>query len=78
MKTLTIANLKADFSSIMNDVRNGEEILVEYGKKREKVAIIVPYKKYIQKKRKVGILKGKASFNLDKNFKISDEELLSL
>jgi antitoxin (DNA-binding transcriptional repressor) of toxin-antitoxin stability system len=78
MKTLTIAHLKADFSSIINEVRNGEEILVEYGKKREKVAIIIPYKKYNRKKRKIGILKGKASFSLDKNFKISDEELLSL
>ncbi len=78
MKTLTVANLKADFSNVMDEVRRGEEIIIEYGKKREKVAVIIPYRKYNIKKRKLGILKGKASFSAGEDFKMTDEELLSL
>lgn len=78
MKTLTIANLKTKFSDIINEVRNGEEIIVEYGKKHEKVAVIIPYKNFKKKKRKVGILKGIASYEINGNFKISSEDLLNL
>lgn len=77
MKTLTIGNLKAQFSRVIEDIKHGEEITIAYGKKCEKLAVIVPISKFKTKKRKVGILKNKASFKL-KNFKITDEELLSL
>jgi antitoxin (DNA-binding transcriptional repressor) of toxin-antitoxin stability system len=78
MKTLTVANLKADFSNVLEDIKKGNEVIIEYGKKHEKLAVIIPYKKYARKKRKVGILKGKASFEITPNFKISDEELFNL
>ncbi len=76
MKTLTVGNLKANFSDVLEDIKNGEEIIVEFGKKHKKLAVIVPYKKFNKKKQKVGILKGKASFEIIGDFKISDEEFL--
>jgi antitoxin (DNA-binding transcriptional repressor) of toxin-antitoxin stability system len=78
MKTMTVANLKADFSSVVNDLRNGNEVVIEYGKRHEKLAVIVPYKNYKKNIRKVGILKGKASFKIKPDFKISGDELLNL
>jgi antitoxin (DNA-binding transcriptional repressor) of toxin-antitoxin stability system len=78
MKTLTVANLKANFSEVLKYIKSGEEVIIEFGKKHEKLAVIIPYKKYHNRKRKIGILKGKASFEIDSNFKISDEELLFL
>jgi antitoxin (DNA-binding transcriptional repressor) of toxin-antitoxin stability system len=81
MKTLTVGKLKSDFSNILNTVQNGEDIVIEYGRKHKKIAVIVPYQTYISKpkpKRKIGILKGKASFKIKKDFKITDEELLCL
>lgn len=78
MKALTVAHLKANFSDVITSVKKGEEIIIEYGKKHEKIAVIVPYKKYGQKKRKVGLLKGKASFTINDDFNISDEDLLTL
>ena len=78
MKTMTVANLKADFSSVIDDLKNGDEVIIEYGKRHEKLAVIVPYKKYKKSSRKIGILKGKASFQVNADFKMSDEDLLNL
>ena len=74
---MTVANLKAHFSSILKSLKKGEEIIIEYGKKHEKLGVIIPYKKYKPKKRKIGILPG-ASFEMSKNFKITTEEFISL
>ena len=44
MKTITVGELKAKFSEILELVRTQkEEIIIEYGKKRKKIAKIVPY-----------------------------------
>ncbi|MFW5879485.1 MAG: type II toxin-antitoxin system Phd/YefM family antitoxin [bacterium] len=79
MKTLQVGDLKRNFSEVLNDVKNGKEIGISYGKKHELVAVLVPVKKYYKKnKRKLGLLKDKASFEIKGNFKISDDELLNL
>ncbi len=78
MKTLTIGNLKSNFSHVINDVKQGRDVIIEYGKKHEKLAVIIPYKKWDRKKRKVGILKGKATYKIIGDFKITDEDLFSL
>ena len=75
---MTVANLKADFSSVVNDLKNGNVVVIEYGKRHEKLAVIVPYKNYKKNIRKVGILKGKASFKIRPDFTISGDELLNL
>lgn len=75
---MTVAHLKSQFSNVIDDLRRGEEITIEYGKRHQKIGVIVPYEKYKPLKRKIGILDNKASFKMQKNFKITDEELLSL
>ncbi len=77
MKTLQVADLKANFSEILEDVKKGEEITISFGRKKEKIAVIVPYSKYKKSmNRKLGILEGKASYEIPENFKFTDEEFL--
>ena len=78
MKTLQVANLKANFSEILEDVKKGEEITISYGRKKEKIAVIVPYSKCKKSmNRKLSILEGKASYEISENFKLTDEEFLN-
>ena len=79
MKTLQVGEFKSKFSKILQDVRHGEEIAVTYGKKKEKIAILVSFDKYKKKKkRRLGLLKNKASFEIKDNFEMSDNEILDL
>lgn len=78
MKTLTIGKLKSSFSGVIKNIEKGEEIVVEFGKNHKKVAVIIPYKKYIFNKRKIGILEGKATYKVNNDFKMTTEELLSI
>ena len=77
MKTMTVAKLKSEFSSVLKDLRAGEEITIEYGKAHEKLGVIIPYSKYKAPERKIIILEN-ASFELADDFEITEEELLSL
>lgn len=78
MKTLAVGELKKHFSEVIDNVRDGEEIGISFGKKHELVAVIVPANKYYKKnKRKLGLLKDKATFEIKDDFKISDEELFT-
>ncbi|MFO1472035.1 MAG: type II toxin-antitoxin system prevent-host-death family antitoxin [Turneriella sp.] len=43
---LMVADFKAQFSDVLNKVRRGEEVVLGYGRKREKIAVLVPYEKY--------------------------------
>ncbi len=79
MKTFQVGELKSKFSQVLEYLKNGEEVTISFGKKKEKVAVIVPYAKYKKSiKRKLGILKNKASFEIHADFTITDEELLQL
>ncbi|MCD4787226.1 MAG: type II toxin-antitoxin system Phd/YefM family antitoxin [Desulfobacterales bacterium] len=46
MQTLTIGELKTSFSEVLKKIRSGQKIVISYGRKREKVAVIVPYSAY--------------------------------
>jgi len=46
MKTLAVGELKKHFSEVIENVRDGEEIGISFGKKHELVAVIVPANKY--------------------------------
>lgn len=78
MKIMKVAKLKANFSQVLKDLEKGEEIIIELGKGHKKVGVIIPFEKYEKKKRKIGILENKASYKIIGDFKISDEELISL
>ncbi len=78
MKTSTVGNLKTHFSKVINDVKNGEEYTIEYGKQHNKVAVIIPYSKYIKgNKKKIGVLEKKGKIILKNNFKMTDDEFLN-
>jgi len=77
MQTLNIGELKARFSEVLGRLRQGQEIIISYGKKREKIAVLMPYDRYSGKPdRKLGLLKDRGRCVIHEDFKISDEELL--
>ena len=79
MKTYTVGDFKTHFSEIMDMVQEGEEIYVTYGKRKEVIAQIIPFKKKEKKKkRKLGGLKGKVTVKFMPDWEMSDEELLGL
>ena len=78
VKTLGVGEIKSHFSDILEQVKGGEKIAVAYGKKRKKVAVIVPYDEYRPEgRRKLGLLQGKAGFEIRPGFEIADDDLLA-
>ena len=78
MKTVSIAEFKSDFSSLLKSVERGEEIIIEYGRSHRRVAKLVPYIEEKKGTRKLGLLKNRGSFRLADDFAVSDEELLGI
>ncbi len=77
MKMMTIGELKTHFSEVLEQVKQGETVVVCYGKQKHKVAAIIPYDQLAPAtERPLGLLQGKASFILHDDFAISDDELL--
>ncbi len=77
MKTMQIGELKAQFSKVMESVLQGEEVIISRGRKKENIAVIVPFSEYKEKNRiKLGALKGKATYKIKKGYKMTVEELL--
>lgn len=78
MQTMTVSQFKSHFSKALELVQHGEGIIISYGKKKEKIAVLVPFANYAgQPQRILGILAGKASFSIAGNFALSEDELLS-
>ena len=77
MKTYAVGEFKTHFSEIIERVRAGEEIVISYGKKKENVAVLIPYAAYKTKMIRLGLLQDK-SLKIHDDFKMTEEELLSL
>ena len=78
MVAMTVGELKADFSEVLNKVQQGEEVHVLYGRAKKPVARIVPFEKELPP-RKIGILEGKATITIGEDFKFkSVEEFLGI
>ena len=77
MKALTVAEIKTNFSDVLNRVKNGENVKILYGKTKKPVAMIIPIEN-INTPRVIGVLDGKAKFNINGNSKISEEEFFKL
>ncbi len=78
MQTLTIGELKTRFSEVLGKIRSGQKIVISYGKKREKVAVIVPYSDYAAtQERSLGLLKDRAGCIIHGDFEISEKEMLA-
>jgi prevent-host-death family protein len=78
MKTLPVGELKAHFSEVLKDVRGGETVAVEFGRKHTPVAVLVPYDQYLENKptRKLGVLEGQGQYRIGDDFNMDDQELL--
>lgn len=75
MKTMPVGKLKTNFSRVIEQVRNGEKIVISYGKSKENVAVIVPYAEFKGTNAiKLGMLEGKATYEFSGDFEMSAEE----
>lgn len=78
MKTLPVGELKAKFSEILDNIKSGEEVVITYGKKRESIAVIIPYDKFKKKNKiKIGLLKDR-KMTINDDYKMTEEELLNI
>jgi len=79
MDSLPVGEFKSQFADILSQVRLGKRYLVTYGKKKEKIAVVIPYDTYQleNQPRKLGLMQQKGSIKIHEDFKISDDELLS-
>ena len=76
MKTLPLAEAKSHFSAVLKDVELGTEIAISYGKKKETIAVIIPYEKWKKfRKRELGSLEGRGSVTFADDWYMTDEEL---
>jgi antitoxin (DNA-binding transcriptional repressor) of toxin-antitoxin stability system len=79
MKTLPVAEVRTNFSSLLKEVESGEEIGIAFGRKRETIAVIIPINEYKKiKAKRLGTLEGKVTVEFKENWAISDEELLKV
>ena len=77
MKTLQVGELKRRFSEVLESIRNGDEIAITFGRKKERVAVIVPIEKYQRKaKRRLGLGSETGSCVIHDDFEMSDDEFL--
>jgi antitoxin (DNA-binding transcriptional repressor) of toxin-antitoxin stability system len=79
MQTVTVEELKRNFTEVLKRILAGEEIVVCYGKNRQKVAVLVPYPvQSVKLERSLGLLKGRAEVILHADFSITEKEMLAL
>ncbi len=76
MKALAVGEFKTHFSEVLEDVKHGEEFVVCYGRKKEKVAVLIPYEKYMKKPVVLGVMEGKLKYCFKDGFKMTEEEFL--
>jgi len=77
MKKVSVGEFKAQFSMILDEVLAGKKIAIQYGRKKEIVAWLVPANPNpAAQRRPLGLLEGKARFKVRKGFKLTEEEFL--
>jgi antitoxin (DNA-binding transcriptional repressor) of toxin-antitoxin stability system len=77
MKQVSVAEFKASFSDWLDAVRRGDRIAIQYGRRKEVVAILSPPPRAgTGSARRLGALKGKARFTVGPGFKMTETELL--
>jgi prevent-host-death family protein len=78
MKQLPLSEAKTHFSSVLKEVAAGAEIAISYGKKKQTIAVIVPFEQYKKTKtRELGTLKNRGDVEFAEDFSMTDEELLN-
>jgi antitoxin (DNA-binding transcriptional repressor) of toxin-antitoxin stability system len=78
MKTLPVAEVRTNFSSLLKEVEAGQEIGISFGRKKLPIAVIMPIGEYLKSRpRKLGTLEGKVTVEFKDDWAITDEELLT-
>lgn len=80
MKTLSVADFKANFNQVITDVRQGKKVRVVYGRNKESLGVFAPEEEKPKTGRSIqlGDLQKKGWTYKMKNFEMTDEELLGL
>jgi antitoxin (DNA-binding transcriptional repressor) of toxin-antitoxin stability system len=77
MKTMTVGEFKSHFSEALDAVRDGETIVVSYGRNHRKVAAMVPFSQLKPpQQRPLGLLKSKVRVKFGRDFTLTDAEFL--
>ena len=76
MTQMTVADLKADFSSVLTQVQMGEQFQILFGRSKKPVAVLSPLSEGGRHRRSLGTYEGRASFSEQGDGKISLEEFL--
>jgi antitoxin (DNA-binding transcriptional repressor) of toxin-antitoxin stability system len=77
MKTMTVGEFKSRFSEALDAVRDGETIIVSYGRNRRKVAAMVPFSDLKSpRQRPLGLLKATVRVKFGRDFALTDDEFL--
>ena len=77
MKTMTVGEFKSRFSEALDAVRDGETIVVSYGRNHRKVAAMVPYSELkAPQQRPLGLLKSRVRVKFGRDFALMDDEFL--
>ncbi len=77
MKTFPVGEFKTHFSEIVEQVRQGEEFIITFGKKKEPVAVLIPYAAYKTKKIRLGLLRDNL-LTFHDDFKMTEDDLVGL
>ena len=78
MKQMTVGDFKAHFSYVLEEVIQGEEIQILYGRAKKPVARFTKYTESgKRKKRPLGLYNETAPYWEDENFEITPETLFN-
>ncbi len=80
MQIIQVAELKARFSDILKQIiEEGEEYVIQYGRKHKRVAVLIPYDAYEKKQTRIKLgLLSQHSYKIYDNFEMTTEEFLGL
>ena len=76
MRSLSVREIKAEFSKVLAMVRRGERIGVASGTSGEPVARIVPYEPKPVGKREIGFLDEEVTIEFTHDYEMSEDEML--
>lgn len=77
MNTVTTSELRHNFSSVIDQVRQGKEFVLQCGRSHENVAVILPFGRAVSKQsRKFGTLADRGPLVMADDFQMTEEEFL--
>lgn len=74
MKTVTLSEFKTNLAEYAAKVQKGAELIVTDGRSGKKIFKVIPIIEEKSSKRKLGILKGKATVVFHDDWKMTTEE----